>query len=800
MFTEAYLLASLLSLVNGQKVDCYPAKIFLHPGQDRQTVVITRTGDSGVTAEVQKGVKFTTVPPGLVEVKEGIAFARNNGVGKLVVELDGKTIEIPCVVKGMDQPAPPVSYSRDVLPILTRAGCNAGKCHGAAAGKDGFRLSLFGFDPEGDLFRLVEEIPNRRVNLADPAGSLLITKALGEVPHTGGKKIEKGSEFHQLLVRWIAEGGKNDSAGLAKPVAIHVGPPALVLEAGAQKHRIGVTADYSDGTTRDVTHLCAFYSSNDGAATVGHSGEISPVQRGEAFILARFATLTGGSSVIVRPANSQFRFPPVQANNYIDELVHSRLARLHIAPSELCSDAEFLRRLAIDLVGKLPEPDEITAFESDKDPQKRAKIVDRLVNRPEFQDIWIMRFAEMLQIRTANGTSPKGIGRYHDWLRSRVQAGASIDQVIREVLTATGGTFEKPAANYYQTETTPATLAENVAQVFCGMRIQCAQCHNHPFDRWTMDDYYGFTAFFAQVGYKQAADPREITIFNRGEGEIEHPLGNKAVTPRYLGDKDLSPGNTDRRELLATWLTSRDNPFLSRNLANVIWSHFLGKGIVEPVDDVRISNPPSNPELLDALGAKLANYRFDVRKLAIDICNSRTYQLSGVKNQSNKLDSSNFASAAVRRVRAEVLLDCISQVTLANTKFPGRPDGSRAVELLDGRSTNHFLTTFGRSTRETPCACEVKLEPTLSQALHLLNGENTTGKINQGGRVKKALQAGKKPRAVADELYIACLARRPSAGESAKIDEMLSKSKNIPEDLEDLFWALLNSREFIFNH
>ena len=262
----------------------------------------------------------------------------------------------------------------------------------------------------------------------------------------------------------------------------------------------------------------------------------------------------------------------------------------------------------------------------------------------------------------------------------------------------------------------------------------------------------------------------------------------------------MSPGNTDRRELLATWLTSRDNPFLSRNLANVIWSHFLGKGIVEPVDDVRISNPPSNPELLDALGAKLANYRFDVRKLAIDICNSRTYQLSGVKNQSNKLDSSNFASAAVRRVRAEVLLDCISQVTLANTKFPGRPDGSRAVELLDGRSTNHFLTTFGRSTRETPCACEVKLEPTLSQALHLLNGENTTGKINQGGRVKKALQAGKKPRAVADELYMACLARRPSAGESAKIDEMLSKSKNIPEDLEDLFWALLNSREFIFNH
>lgn len=800
MLTGAYLLAGLLSLVNGQRVDCYPAKIHLNPAQDRQTLVITRTGEGGVTGEVTEGATFTSTPPGLVEVKNGTVFARKNGDGKLVVHLEGKTIEIPCVVKEMDQAARPVSYSRNVLPILTRSGCNGGKCHGAAAGKDGFRLSLFGFDPEGDLFRLVEEMANRRVNLADPAGSLLITKALGEVPHTGGKKIEKGSEFHQLLVRWIAEGGKNDPAGLAKPLAIHVGPPELVLEAGGNNHRTVVTADYSDGTIRDVTHLCAFYSSNDGAATVNPTGEISPVQRGEAFILARFATLTGGTPVIVRPANSQFRFPSIQPNNYIDELVHARLAKLHIAPSDLSSDSEFLRRVSIDLVGKLPEPEEIAAFEADKDPQKRAKVVDRLVKCPEFDDIWIMRFAEMLQIRTANGTSPKGIGRYHEWLRSRVRDGAPIDQIIREVLTATGGTFEKPAANYFQTETTPATLAENVAQVFCGMRIQCAQCHNHPFDRWTMDDYYGFTAFFAQVGYKQAADPREITIFNRGEGETEHPLGNKAVKPRYLGDKDLPPGNVDRRELLATWLTSRDNPFLSRNLANVIWAHFLGRGIVEPVDDVRISNPPSNPELLDALGAKLADYKFDVRKLARDICNSRTYQLSVTKNPSNKLDSINFSSAAVRRVRAEVLLDCISQVTRATTKFQGRPDGWRAVELLDGRSTNHFLTTFGRSTRETPCACEVKLEPTLSQALHLLNGENTTGKINQGGRVKKALQSGKKPRAIAEELYHACLARQPNGRESAKIDELLAKSKNPQEDLEDLFWALLNSREFIFSH
>jgi len=800
MTTLIQLVVCLTSLSEGQGVEAFPSRMLLQPGQARQTLVITRTEDGGVTREVTKGVVFETQPPGIIEVRDGVAVAVKNGEGKIMARVEGKTIAIPCVVRGMDKPVPPVSYGRDVLPILTRSGCNGGKCHGAAAGKDGFRLSLFGFDPEGDLSRMVDEIVNRRVNLADPEGSLLVTKALGEVPHTGGKKIDRGSEFHGLLTRWIAEGGKDDPAGMAKPVAIRVGPPALVLEAGGQRHRLEVTADYSDGTTRDVTHLCAFYSSNDGAAAVGANGEVSAAQRGEAFILARFATLTAGTPVIVRPAANRFTFPAVKGNNYIDELVHRRLEKLHIAPSGLCSDAEFLRRASIDLAGRLPEAEELTAFESDRDPGKRAKAVESLSRRPEFEDIWIMRLSELLQIRTANGTSPKGIGRYHEWLKARVRAGVPIDRIIREVLTATGGTFEKPAANYYQTETAPATLAENVAQVFCGMRIQCAQCHNHPFDRWTMDDYYGFTAFFAQVGYKQAADPREITVFNRGEGEIEHPLGNRLVTPRYLGGKDTPAGGLDRRELLAAWLTGPENPYLSRNLANVVWAHFMGQGIVEPVDDVRISNPPSNPELLEALGARLVEYGFDLRRLARDICNSRTYQLSIVKNDSNRQDTRNFASAAVRRLRAEVLLDCISQVTRSPSKFQGKPEGARAVELLDGRSGNHFLTTFGRSTRETPCACEVKLEPTLSQALHLLNGENTTGKISQGSRVKKSLEAGKTPGEVADELYLACLGRHPDGRESKKFGDMIAVSKNPQQDLEDLFWALLNSREFIFNH
>ncbi len=817
MGSSLMMLVCLVAPLPRQAIEVYPKQIDLKPGQDRQTVVVIRTDADGVTRELSSGVVWTAQPAGIAVVEKGIAQGKRDGSGKLIATIEGKSFEVPCSVQGTGVIAP-VSYNRDILPILTRSGCNGGKCHGAAAGKDGFRLSLFGFDPKGDHFRLVEELVNRRVNLAQPEGSLLVTKSLGDVPHTGGKLIEKNSEFHRLLVRWIAEGAELDPPGKPEPLSITVDPPALVMEtrvmemrtkpsatSGASEpaqagQRLTVTAHYADGSHRDVTSLCAFYSSNDGAATVQAEGVVLPAQRGEAFILARFATLTAGTPVIVRPASVRFVFPNVKANNYIDELVHERLAKLHVIPSEICTDEVFLRRVTIDLIGRLPEPEEVRAFLADRDPEKRNKTIDRLIARPEFDDIWIMRWSEILQIRTANGASPKGIGRYHEWLREQVKAGRPIDQIVREVLCTTGGTFERPASNYYQTETTPTTLGENVAQVFLGMRIQCAQCHNHPFDRWTMDDYYGFTAFFAQIGYKQAPDPREITVFNRGEGEQEHPLTSKPIKPRFLGAGEPRAAERDRREILADWIVSKENPFFARNLANVVWAQFLGIGIVDPVDDVRISNPPSNPELFDALGQKFASYGFDVRKLARDICQSRTYQRSTAKNDSNKLDTRNFASASIRRIRAEVLLDCLSQATGAPTKLQGMPAGSRAIELLDGRATNYFLSTFGRSTRETPCACEVKVEPTLSQALHLLNGENTTAKIVQGKRVDKFLTEAKDPVLAAERIYWVGLGRSPSPKEKEKIQKMLAVAKDPKTELEDLFWAVLNSREFLFNH
>ena len=386
-------------------------------------------------------------------------------------------------------------------------------------------------------------------------------------------------------------------------------------------------------------------------------------------------------------------------------------------------------------------------------------------------------------------------------MRERVRSGATIDQIVRELIPATGGTFEKPATNYFQTETTPQLLAENVAQVFLGTRIQCAQCHNHPFDQWTMDDYYGFAAFFSQIGYKQAHDPRELTVFHSGAGELRHPVNGRIVAPKFLGDSGptLEKGD-DARQSLAAWLTSKTNSEFARNAANIVWAHFFGIGIVEPVDDIRVSNPPSNPPLFEALGDRLVSYNFDIRPLVRDICNSRTYQLSTHRNESNHLDERHFSHGRIRRMRAEVLLDCLTQVTESPERYAGLPTGSRAVQIADGRVQNYFLTTFGRSSRQTACTCEVKVTPTLSQALHLLNGETTSGKIAEGKVIEKLMQDNPEPMMVASQLYERCLSRRPTEKEATAIRAKLDATTDVTGGLTDLFWALLNSNEFVFNH
>ena len=696
----------------------------------------------------------------------------------------------------------PVSFKLDVMPVFMKAGCNTGSCHGSARGQDRFMLSLFGYDPEGDHYRITREQGTRRINLAIPEESMLVEKAVGSVPHTGGKLFSQNSNHWQTLVNWLKAGAKKDPADITKPTSIELYPPSALMEGFGATQQMTVLAHYSDGTTRDVTPLTVFQSSNDVSASIDDKGKVEAGTRGEAFVMARFNVFTVGVPVVVIPEDLKYQRPNLPVNNYIDELVQDKLHKLRMTPSELCSDEVFVRRLYLDITGLLPTIEEAKEFLSDSSPDKRAKLIDRLLNKKEFTELWVMKFSELLQIQTDDnqGMSYKATLRYFNWLKDRIANNVPMDEIVKDLITSSGGTFTHPATNFYQVERDNLKITENVAQVFMGMRLQCAQCHNHPFDRWTQDEYYSFASFFSQVGRKNGADPREKIIYNRKSGEINHPVHKKPMPPKFLGDQTPEiPKGGDRREVLADWLASPQNPFFAQNLANLVWAHFFGQGIIEPVDDVRVSNPPSNPELLNQLSKKFTDYKYDFKKLVRDVCNSRTYQLSTQTNPSNETDTRNFARSQLRRLRAEVMLDVISQATETKNKFQGLPLGAKAIQIADGRVSNYFLTTFGRAKRETVCSCEVVMDPSLSQALHLLNGETTNKRIGQGRVVESGLKEGKKTDQIIDELYLRCYSRKPRESEKAKLLSSLDP-KDPREGLEDIFWALLNSKEFMFNH
>jgi hypothetical protein len=502
----------------------------------------------------------------------------------------------------------------------------------------------------------------------------------------------------------------------------------------------------------------------------------------------------------VLPKGLQFQFPQVPENNYVDTLVNKKLKDLRIAPSGICSDEEFVRRVYVDVVGMLPTPEEYDRFMKGTAANKRDALVDELLGRKEFAELWVMKWAELLQIKSSNQVSYKATLLYYNWLQDKISRNVPVNEWVQELLGASGGTFKNPATNYYQNETDILKVSENVAQVFMGMRIQCSQCHNHPFDRWTLNDYYGFAAFFSQIGRKGTDDPREIVVFNSGGGEVTHPVTKQQMKPKFLGGIEPDVAGKDRRQVLAAWLASPENPYFATNLANIVWGHFFGRGIIHEVDDVRVSNPPSNGELLNELGKKFTEYKYDFKKLVRDICTSRTYQLSTVPNPSNAGDGRNFSHQSVRRIRAETMLDIISQVTETKNKFPGLPLGARAVQIADGNVSTYFLTTFGRATRESVCSCEVKLEPTLSQSLHMLNGDATTNRIRQGGLIAKRLAEKKPPEQIIEELYLRTLTRRPSPEEMTKLQVALKDEPDKAKGLEDVFWALMNTREFVFNH
>ncbi|QDT67878.1 Bacterial Ig-like domain (group 2) [Planctomycetes bacterium MalM25] len=809
--TVGVLLVCLNRAVFGDETGLaiYPDRIDLTGARDRQSLVVQMTTPTGETHDVTSEARITLTNEAVVSLSDTLLTPVHDGESELTATYQGTSVTAPVSVRRAEADAT-LDFCLDVMPIFTKAGCNVGKCHGSARGQDGFRLSLFGFDVTGDHHRLIDEMPGRRINLNRPEASLLLTKAIGQAPHTGGQRFDRQSESYRTLVRWIKEGAPGvaaedpaeDSASRESRVVaagLELMPPESVLVGAGASQRLTVRVHYTDGTTRDVTRLAAYLSSNDNSVEVDDDGVMTAANRGEAFVMARFDSFTVGVPVIVLSEGEPREFVEPTPHNEIDRIVHQKLRKLRIRPSEVCSDEQFLRRLCLDLTGLTPTIAQRERFLSADPSTRRSELIDELIASDAFTDVWAMRLGEALKVRTSNQVSYKALLGFHEWVRQQIATGEPLDQLFAEVLASTGGTFDTPATNFFQIEANTLQLAENVAQSYLGMRVQCAQCHNHPFDRWTTDDYYGFAAFFSQVGFKQSHDPREFIVYDSGSGEITHAVTGNPAEPTYLGGGRAELKGRDRRRALADWIVSDDNPAFARNLANLVWAHHLGRGVVEPVDDVRISNPPSNGPLLELLGSMLIESDYDLRELVRQIVNSRTYQLSTRANETNAADSKYFSRAQVRRLRAEALLDSISQVTNTVDRFPRLPSGARSAQIADGAVSNYFLTTFGRAPRETVCACEVDVEPNLSQAFHLLNGDATNDKVLEGGVVESLLEEGRSPADVIQQLYLRCYSRIPTTEESSSLLAGLD-SDDPRRGLNDIFWALLNSKEFIFNH
>jgi hypothetical protein len=779
----------------------FPKEVQLTTRRAFQSVVVQGLYADGLTRDLTQSAEWKIADEKLVRREGAVLLPVADGQTQVTLTAGGKSQQIPITVSQATTERP-VSFKLDVMPIFMKAGCNTGSCHGAARGKDGFRLSLFGFDPDGDHFRITREQPGRRIDLSMPESSLMVLKATGAVPHTGGKRYPPESALNKTMVEWIAAGVPQDPADQVRCVGIELYPRQAVMDGAGSTQQVVVVARYSNGTARDVTSLAAFFSSNDTSAGINESGLVTAGDRGEAFVMARFDVFTVGSQFLALPKGLKYEAAPEEPVNYIDQLVAEKLKKIRLNPSPLCTDEEFLRRVSIDLVGLLPSYEEYQAFMEDQDLHKREKKIDELLGRKEFAELWVSKWAEWLMMRSGgtNQIAEKSIFLYYQWLVDQIANNVPMDQMVREIISSTGGTFSEPQTNFYEIERDQLKVAENVAQIFMGMRIQCAQCHNHPFDRWTQDDYYNFAAFFSQIGRKRGEDVREQIVFNRGGGEVKHPVTGKNAVPKFLGGAQPDVAGKDRRDVLAKWLASPENPFFASNFANRIWHHFFGIGIVEPFDDVRVSNPPSNPELLETLARKFTEYNYDFKKLVRDICVSKTYQRSTQRNESNLTDERNFAHQTVRRIKAESMLDIISEVTNTKDDFAKLPPGARAVQIADGNTTTYFLQTFGRATRETACSCEVRMEPTLSQALHLMNGDVVNSKMVQGGVLKKLKAEKLTPQQIVDRLYVSCLTRHPTQAEKDSLAPLFREGANVDQGLEDVYWALLNSREFLFNH
>ncbi|MDA1049405.1 MAG: DUF1549 domain-containing protein [Planctomycetota bacterium] len=782
-------------------IEVSPASVLLDRPESSQQLLVSVPQLDRTTIDVSREASYEIAHPDVARIEPtGLVHPLRDGQTEIIIRHNAEEIRVPLEVRHLGDPEP-VSFRDEIVPLLTKARCNAGGCHGKAEGQNGFKLSIFGFDAAADFAAIVKEGRGRRISVTAPERSLLLRKGAAVIPHGGGRKIEPDSYQYARLKRWIAEGAGFDDldSRSSRIAAIEVEPRQQSLLAGGSQ-QIRVTAIDSRGNRRCVTAEAEYESNAGSIAEVDQRGlvEASDIP-GEAAILVRYLGHVGVSRITLPRPNVEFQRPPEA--NFVDGLVWDKLRRLGIEPSELADDATFLRRVYLDTIGTLPTSLEVREFLADNASDKRTRVVDRLLDRDEYVDYWTMRWLDVLRADQLQ-ISPQGTVAMQRWLRRQFRENRPFDEFARELLTVQGNTTDEGPASFYKILNKPDEASRAISQLLLGVRIECAQCHHHPSERWSQTDYVGLAGFFTGVKLKKLPNGNEAVV-SLGGTDLPHPRSGETIAARPLGGEPADfTSISDRRIALAAWMTSDSNPFFAKAIANRLWAHYFGRGLVEPIDDMRDTNPASNEPLLDALAGHLHEVKYDLKAFTRTLLQSRVYQLSSQSNASNESDLQNFSHAAYKTLPAEVLLDAISQCTEIPEKFNGWPDGYRAIQVWDNRMPSYFFRIFGRPVRASVCECERSGEPSIAQSLHLLNSPEIMVKVqDRHGKARKLASSDLTADAIIDELYLSMLSRLPSSEERSLMRQPFGDpDSDRRAAVEDIQWALLNSKDFMFNH
>lgn len=780
-----------------------PQSFTLTGPEARQLLLVEDVRNQQFTGQVTDAVTLTSSKPQVVAIQDGVAVPIGDGQATITATVGRRTATAEVTVAAFAAPFQ-WSFRNHVESVLAKAGCNSGACHGAASGKNGFRLSLRGYDPDGDYRILTRQARGRRIVPSDPGRSLMLTKPTGLLPHGGGMRFDVGSRDFQVLSQWIASGAPAPAEADPRIERLEILPDHSILKPGDSQQLL-VRAYFSDGHSEDVTRWAKYTSANETVAQVDDHGGVKVMGHGEGAVTAWYLSRVVAATVTVPyphavPADV---FTQAPRTNFIDELVLAKLRDLNLPPSPPAGDAEFLRRAYIDTIGVLPAADETRQFLADSAPDKRNQLIERLLQRPEFVDYWAYKWSDLLLVN-GERLKPAAMWSYYHWIRNHVAANTPWDDLARQLLTARGSTMENGAANFFVLHEEPLELAETTSMAFLGMSINCARCHNHPLEKWTNRQYYGMANLFARVRTKDVDANGNKIIFSATDGELIQPLTGNPVQPTPLDGTPVSFDATDDRRIhLAEWLVSPENPYFSRAITNRIWANFFAVGLVENVDDLRLTNPASNGELLAAAAGYLVEHDFDLKALMSAILQSQTYQRSSAPLPENVGDKQFYARYYPRRMMAEVLLDAVSQVTAAPTEFAGYATGWRATQLPDSNVNSYFLKSFGRPERVTTCECERTDEASMVQVLHVWNGDTINKKLEaKGNRVEQLLAAGMSNEQIIDEAYLGALSRYPMESERSKLLAAFGEAQGSERRLlvEDLYWSILSSKEFLFSH